>query len=138
MSESEGLKPFEQAANNIELTSWDREQRTPEFQQIEGGLEQLRKNIIERKSRWGQSQEGPLADMAYDASSALLNAVRTVLKGPEAAANPVEPANTYNQSRISLLQAMAEAMETLHITPEHLAATLKYRKDWQDSRAKEK
>jgi hypothetical protein len=133
MAENENLKPFKEAADNIAETSWDTEQKTPEFKQIEDDLRKLRKEVGERKPTFGLSDSGPLADMAYDAGSALLTAVKTIFEDPEKAANPEKPANTYNQTRNTLLSYLARTMTTLHITPEDLAATLKHHKFIEDN-----
>src|SRR5207249_3292516 len=124
---------------NIRETSWDREERTPEFQKIKSDLEALRIKIYERKPSLGVTEAGPLADMAYDATSSLLNAAREVLTDPERAADlryglpegVPPPAN--NPTRNGVLNSLVEVMGTLHITPQDLADTIARKRKSRDS-----
>jgi hypothetical protein len=119
MSENEGLKSFEETANSTTETSWDREKRTPEFQQIKRDLEALRQKVGERKPAFTLTQEGPIPDMAYEATSHLLGAAAEVLIDPDTIAGPQ---TEHNSGREFVMQKLARVLEELHISPEDLAA----------------
>jgi hypothetical protein len=100
MSENEGLERFAETANNIPETSWDREKRRPEFQQIKHDLEALRQKIGERKPAFTLTQEGPIPDMAYEATAHLLGAAAEVLIDPDTIADTHKE---HNSGRVFVL-----------------------------------
>jgi hypothetical protein len=119
MPENEGLKPFEETANAITETSWDREKRAPEFQQIKRDLEALRQKVGERKPAFTLTQEGPIPDMAYEATAQLLGAAAEVLIDPDTIA---DAGKEHNSGRAFVTQKLARVLEELHISPDDLAA----------------
>src|SRR5215212_6483936 len=107
MGESDELQPFEEASDGIRETSWERERQTPEFQSINDDLDTLRHEIGERKPAFTLTQEGPIADMAYDTTFHLLSAAAEILIDPDVIGDPDKSPNT---GREFVLQDLARVL----------------------------